>query len=258
MPMQPCERCDILKRIGPMNRRVEVQEVTEVQDETGQPVEVWVTIRNWRANRKDVRGWERVRSDQELAERETVFTGRWFSGLTAKHRLWHDDMVWDIEGLAELGRRVALEVTATGSARLMPTAEAALYSILTSGSPNPVAAIVGSRVYPDTLPQNPTLPSIRYQRISTPRSQYRTLDGRAGYAAPRFQIDCYDLSRTAALTLAQAVYGLLEGFTGTVAGLQVDFISSEDERGDFEPDAGPDGKDLYREGLDVFIAHPET
>lgn len=139
----------------------------------------------------------------------------------------------------------------------MATAEAALFAILTQGSPNAVAAIVGTRVYPDVLPQNPVLPSLRYQRISTPRSQYRALDGRAGYAAPRFQIDCYDLTRTAALALAQAVYGLLEGFTGTVAGLRVDFISTEDERGDIEVDAGPDGKDLYRQGLDVFLAHPE-
>lgn len=123
MPMQPCERCDILKRIGPMNRRVEVQEVTEVQDETGQPSEVWATVRTVRANRKDVRGWERIRSDQELAERTSVFTMRWFAGLDAKMRLVHDTVkdedgdwipqVWDIQGLAELGRRVALEVTAT-------------------------------------------------------------------------------------------------------------------------------------------------
>ena len=55
-----------------MNRRVEVQEVHEEQDETGQPVEVWETIRTWRANRKDTRGWERIRSDQELWERDRV------------------------------------------------------------------------------------------------------------------------------------------------------------------------------------------
>jgi hypothetical protein len=139
----------------------------------------------------------------------------------------------------------------------MPSAEAALFSILTAGSPNAVAAIVGTDVYWDVLKQNTGYPALRLQRISTPRSQYRTLDGRANYASPRFQIDCYALSPSAAVTLAQAVYGLLEGFTGTVAGLRVDFVSTEDERGDVEIDAGPDGKDLYRQGLDVFLAHPE-
>ena len=140
----------------------------------------------------------------------------------------------------------------------MATAEAAIYSILTTGSPNAVAAIVGTRVYPDVLPQNAVYPSIRYQRISTPRSQYRTLDGRASYASPRFQLDCYALSRSSALDLAQAVYGLLEGFTGTANGLRVDYVSTEDEAGDVENDAGPDGKDLFRQRLDVFLAHPET
>lgn len=139
----------------------------------------------------------------------------------------------------------------------MPSAEAALFSLLTEGSPNAVAAIVGTRVFPDVLPQKPTLPAIRLQRISTPRSQYRTLDGRANYASPRFQIDCFTLSRSSAIALAQAVYGLLEGFTGTVASLRVDFISTEDEGGDIEVDAGPDGSDIYRQRLDVFLAHPE-
>jgi hypothetical protein len=139
----------------------------------------------------------------------------------------------------------------------MPTAEAALFSILTDGSPNAVAAIIGTRVYPDVLPQAPTLPALRYQRISTQRSQYRDLSGRAGYASPRFQIDAYALSRSSALALAQAVVDLLEGFTGTVAGLRVDFVSTEDEAGDIELDAGPDGKDLYRQRIDIFLAHPE-
>ena len=45
MPMQPCERCDILKRIGPMNCSGQIQQVTETQDEFGSPIETWVTLR---------------------------------------------------------------------------------------------------------------------------------------------------------------------------------------------------------------------
>ena len=111
--MPACARCDVLKGVGPMNRRVEIQEATETQDETGEPVEVWATTRTVRAARKDVRGWERFRSDQEIAARTSVFTMRWFSGLTTEMRLSHDGMIWDIEGLAELGRRQFHEVTAT-------------------------------------------------------------------------------------------------------------------------------------------------
>jgi SPP1 family predicted phage head-tail adaptor len=110
--MKPCERCEILKGVV-FNRRVEVQTVTETQDSTGQPIETWATVRTVRAARRDMRGLERLRADQELAARTAIFTMRWFSGLTAKMRLSHDDLIWDIEGIAELGRRVALEVTAT-------------------------------------------------------------------------------------------------------------------------------------------------
>lgn len=111
--MVVCNRCEVLKGVGVMNRRVEIQEATETQDETGQPVETWATIRTVRAARKDMRGWERFRTDQELAARESVFTTRWFSGLTSEMRISHDGMIWDITGLAELGRRQFHEITAT-------------------------------------------------------------------------------------------------------------------------------------------------
>ena len=113
MPMQPCERCDILKRIGPMNRSGQIQQVTETQDEFGSPIETWVTLRGWRFAREDLRGWERVRAGQELAERISRFTGRWFAPADAKMRVLHDNLVWDITGVAERGNRVALELSVT-------------------------------------------------------------------------------------------------------------------------------------------------
>lgn len=139
----------------------------------------------------------------------------------------------------------------------MPTAEASLFSLLTAGSPNPVAALIGNRCFPLVLPQNVLYPAIRYQRISTPRSQYRALDGRAEYASPRFQIDAYALTHAQAIAVAQAVYALLEGFTGTVAGLRIDQISTDDEAADMEAGAGPGGANLYRHRIDIFLYHPE-
>jgi hypothetical protein len=140
----------------------------------------------------------------------------------------------------------------------MPSAEAALYTILTSGSPNPVAALIGTRAYPLVLPQNPQYPAIRYQRISTARSQYRSLDGRAGYASPRFQIDAYALSHASAIEVGEAVYALLEGYTGEVGGLRIDAISTDEQAADLEGGAGPNGSNLYRMRLDVFLYYPEA
>lgn len=139
----------------------------------------------------------------------------------------------------------------------MPSAEAAIYSLLTTGSPNPVAAIVSTRVYPNVLPQNVVYPAIRFQRISTPRSQYRTLDGKANYASPRMQIDCWALTHSGVIDLAQAVYGLLEGFNGTVGGLRIDAVSTEDEGADVEQDIGPSSVAVFRQRIDVIVFHAE-
>jgi hypothetical protein len=142
----------------------------------------------------------------------------------------------------------------------MPSAEASLYALLTSGSPNPVAALIGTRCYPLVLPQGlQAWPAIRYQRISTPRSQYRTLDGRADYASPRMQVDCYATTHASALAVAQAVYQMLEGFGGTVvAGLRIEAISTDDEGADLEEGVGPGGAPLYRQRLDLIMFHPEV
>lgn len=139
----------------------------------------------------------------------------------------------------------------------MPSAEAALYSMLTTGSPNPVLELVGTRVYPLVLPQAPTLPAIRYQRISTPRSQYRTMDGRANYASPRFQVDVWANDHGTAVQVAQAIYALLEGFHGTVGGLRIDAISTDDEGADLEEGVLIGGGPAYRHRLDLIIFHAE-
>jgi hypothetical protein len=72
------------------------------------------------------------------------------------------------------------------------------------------------------------------------------------------QVDVYTLSRSQAVTIAQTVYNLLEGFSGIVGGLQIDFISTEDEGASFEEGIGPEGANVYGQRLDFFFAHPET
>lgn len=102
--------------IGPFNRRVVLETKTVTQDDVGQPVESWLPARTMWANRRDVTASERFRASQELATRTSVFTVRWFSALTAgAWRINHEDLVWDIEGIAEPKntRRQYWELTAT-------------------------------------------------------------------------------------------------------------------------------------------------
>jgi hypothetical protein len=139
----------------------------------------------------------------------------------------------------------------------MPSAEASLYQLMTQGSPNPVAEIIGGRCYPNVLPQGVLYPAVRYARISTPRSEFRTLDGKANYQSPRFQLDAYALKHSDALKLGQAIYQHLEGFKGTVNGLRIDFCSIDDEAGEFEPAVAEGGQGVHRQRLDVIIANAQ-
>lgn len=140
----------------------------------------------------------------------------------------------------------------------MASAEASLYTILTGGSPNAVAELIADRVYPNKLPQGVVYPAIRVQRISTPRAQYRVMStGKAMYARPRFQVDCFALDHAGAIALADAVRSELGGFMGTAAGLRIVTPDPEDEGGDVETNIGPGGVDVYRQRLDFLIGHGE-
>jgi SPP1 family predicted phage head-tail adaptor len=104
--------------IGSFNRRIALEIKVTTQDATGHPVESWLPARTMWANRRDVTASERFRSSQELATRTSVFTVRWFRELTAGDwRIQHEDLVWDIEGIAEPRntRRQYWEMTASAS-----------------------------------------------------------------------------------------------------------------------------------------------
>lgn len=98
---------------GRLDRLVTIQVATMAQDETGQPVETWADWKQVWMGKKDIRAFERFRSNQELAEETTVWTSHWIEGLTPEHRLVVEGKTFDILGIAELGRRSGLEITAT-------------------------------------------------------------------------------------------------------------------------------------------------
>ena len=89
-----------------------------------------------------------------------------------------------------------------------------------------LTAITGSRLYPGTLPQEPTLPAITYRRIDTPR--VASLDGDDTLINPRYQFDVY-----AADTLtAGSVVGQLRAAMATISALAVDQQDDPSEAND--------------------------
>lgn len=97
-----------------------------------------------------------------------------------------------------------------------------------------VAALVGTRIYPDELPQSPTFPALVYFRASaTPEGI--TQDKRVGPERPRIQIDAWAESRAETDAVYLAVKAALHGHVWeTTDGDQVQLVAHESDN-DFGP-----------------------
>lgn len=126
--------------------------------------------------------------------------------------------------------------------------EAALFTLLTT-TPS-IAAKVADRVYPKQLPQDPTTPAIVYHRISGPREHSH--DGSSGLAHPRFQLDMYAGSYLEAKALADAVRVAIDGYKGTVEGVEIQAIFLEND-----DDGHDDELKVYWFQADYIIWHAE-
>ena len=109
----------------------------------------------------------------------------------------------------------------------------------------PVAAMVGTRVYPMMLPQAPTFPAIVYQRISTVPDML--VEG-PGFAPIRMQLSMWATTFGGARTLADAVVTALHGYHGGELRLSR-LINLLD---DYEPDTK-----LFRVIADFRVHHTQ-
>ncbi len=115
-----------------------------------------------------------------------------------------------------------------------------------------IAALVGTRVYPMELPQNPTLPAIVYQRISTPGE---TPMLKHAQVAPRIRIQLSLWAGTfgAVRQLAAAVDAKLDGYSGPNGdGTSLRLVWLANMSDDYEPETK-----LYRVIADYRVIHTE-
>lgn len=101
----------------------------------------------------------------------------------------------------------------------------ALWSMITT---NPaVSALIGTRLYPDSIPQDAPLPAVAYQTVSTSRGY--TQDGPDGIAEPRIQFTVDAPTRAQAEDVAAALKNLLSGYRGKISGKTIGAIFLENE-----------------------------
>lgn len=94
----------------------------------------------------------------------------------------------------------------------------------------------GSRFYPNTLPQSPTLPAVRYLQVSDPPEH--TQSGRSSLRHPRWQLDCYAETYIAARTLAEQLVSLADGYSGQMGATTCYAGFQENARDNYDPETG--------------------
>ncbi len=79
-----------------------------------------------------------------------------------------------------------------------------------------ITNLVGTRMYPNIIPQEVALPALAYQRISSERSQFH--DGTVFYDTARVQITIRATTYASAKSVISALKTTLSGFKGTMGG----------------------------------------
>ena len=99
--------------------------------------------------------------------------------------------------------------------------ETAIYTYLSTHAQ--IQPIVGVRVYPVILPQNPTYPAITYRRDGD--SRYATIDGnQSAFISASMFVDSWAETYSGAKVLADAVKAAFQNLTGDMAGLAVNRV----------------------------------
>jgi hypothetical protein len=124
-----------------------------------------------------------------------------------------------------------------------------------------LAALIGTRLHPLRLPQNPTLPAMTYQWVSGERAH--ALDGAVGLSSPRVQFDCWAGTYLQAEAVFEAFRKRLDGFRGDIGStptkVQGAFFESERDMYEDSADAGTgSGVGMYRRSADFFINFEEA
>lgn len=93
-----------------------------------------------------------------------------------------------------------------------------------------INALVGTRIYPNVLPANPTMPAMTYRTISAPRGyahSSRSLQGAT--VTERVQLSCWGASYSTAKQLAATVRTSFSGYRGSLGVLPVGSVALANE-----------------------------
>lgn len=97
---------------GRLDRRITILQRTTAVDDWNQSTDTYQTLVEVWAEVRDPGAREREESDQRVTVRAKTFTIRHRSDVTTLHRISYDGDTYMITGLAEIGRKEGLRITA--------------------------------------------------------------------------------------------------------------------------------------------------
>tara|TARA_Y100000593_G_C4310742_1_gene338216 strand:+ start:1833 stop:2246 length:414 start_codon:yes stop_codon:yes gene_type:complete len=134
--------------------------------------------------------------------------------------------------------------------------EAAIYSAL-SGSTS-LTALVGTRIYPNTVPQNVTFPHVSFAIDGN--EKFHGLNTTESLARASVSVDCYtENSYLDAVNIANVVRNILNTQSTTWGSLSVQnaHVGSETDLGAIKPTDGSDDY-IYTRSLDCDVFYYST
>ena len=126
--------------------------------------------------------------------------------------------------------------------------EEGIVSYLTTYAP--LVALQAERVYPDRLPQDPTVPATVFLSLSDPDDYSHS--GATGYKEQRFQFDCWGTDPLAAIRLKNTLKRALRGYKGMMGNTEVYATFIEGGRAFDDDETG-----LFRRIVEVLFQYKE-
>jgi len=124
------------------------------------------------------------------------------------------------------------------------TLEEAIFDFLSTNAG--IIAEVDDRVFPKRLPQNPSLPAIVFQVVSSVPNY--TMDqagdppGTETFTKKRVQFDLWTETYEGLLPVRDALFAGISGFRGMMGSVKIESVFMRNELDGFEPDTGSNRK----------------
>lgn len=109
----------MIARAGKLDRRVDVLRSVSAKDGYNADILTWHPFASVWAEAMPISDGERLQAGEELGSRKYRFSVRYSpdtSTITHKDRIRFEGVVYDINGVKEVGRRELVEITATARA----------------------------------------------------------------------------------------------------------------------------------------------